>query len=418
MENQMKQSEVKLWSLLHVPDGPLASHLDMFARDLLDQRFCARSIHVQVRLVAKFSLWLKARHVQLVTLSDVHVDRFSRQLKHWKSPRLGALACLRRLMAILRLSGAVGQESMAPCSKKSPIQEVLTAYGEHLGGAQALSRATCVQYLPFANRFLTERFKDGCVDLAELRAADVVDFIGRQAACLSPARAKSATIALRSFLRYLRLRGEVTMDLAAAVPTVPNWSMTGIPRAISEEHVRAVLENCRRDTAGGCRDYAILLLLARLGLRSGEIVSLTLDSIDWERGCVTIVGSKGGQRSELPLPQDVGRAIAQYLHQWRPHSTLRALFLRLNAPVGCLGSSTSVGSIVGAAIARAKVRPLHAGAHQFRHALACQMLRNGASLTEIGSLLRHQHQKTTAIYAKVDFAALRPLGLAWPGSAR
>jgi len=415
----MEQSEVKLWSLLHVPDGPLASHIDIFARDLLNQGFRARSIHIQVRLVAKFSLWLKARHAQLVTLSEAHVDRFFRQLKLGRSPRLGALACLRRLMAHLRLSGAVSQEPVAPCPKTSPIQEILTAYGEHLSCTQALSRATCVQYVPFSKRFLTERFKDGLVDLAELRAVDVVDFIDRQAASLSPARAKSATIALRSFLRYLRFRGEVTMDLASAVLTVPNWSMTRIPRAISAEHIRAVLESCRPDTAGGCRDYAILLLLARLGLRSGEIVSLTLDSIDWERGCVTVIGSKGGQSAELPLPVDVGRAIAQYLHKWRPNNTCeRALFLRLMAPAGCLGSSSTIGSIVNAAIARAKVRPLHSGAHQFRHALACQMLRSGASLTEIGSLLRHQHQKTTAIYAKVDFAALRPLAIAWPGSAR
>ena len=414
----MEQSEVKLWSLLHTPEGPLVSYLDMFASDLREQGFGARAIHVQIRLVAKFSLWSKINSVRLDTLSDGLADRFLRQLKNGESARLGSRSCLRRLLASLRRAGVVVPEPIAPRPEASSIQGVVVAFGEHLRGAQALSRATCIQYLPFAEQFLTERFGAGAIDFAVLRAADVVGFIGRQAARLSPVRGKAATIALRSFLRYLRLRGDVTTDLSAAVPTVPNWSMTDIPRAISADHVRAVLENCRRDTAGGCRDYAILLLLARLGLRSGEIVSLTLDSIDWERGCVIVVGSKGGQRAELPLPEDVGSAIAEYLHRWRPHSTLRALFLRVHAPVGCLGSSTSIGSIVGAAIARAKVRPLHAGAHQFRHALACQMLRNGASLTEIGSLLRHQHQKTTAIYAKVDFAALRPLSFAWPGSAR
>lgn len=241
---------------------------------------------------------------------------------------------------------------------------------------------------------------------------------GGRASQLSQARAKCATIALRSFLRYLRFRGDILLDLAAAVPTVPNWSMTGIPRAISADHVRAVLDSCRRDTAVGCRDYAILMLLARLGLRSGEIVALTLDSIDWDLGSLTVVGSKGGQRSELPLPAEVGQAIAEYLQRGRPRSNCRILFLRAVAPIRGLGSSTSIGSIVIAAIARAAVRPLHGGAHQFRHALACEMLRQGANLTEIGSLLRHQRQKTTGIYAKVDFAALRPLSLAWPGVAR
>jgi site-specific recombinase XerD len=269
--------------------------------------------------------------------------------------------------------------------------------------------------MPFAERFLAERFGSGAVELSELRAADVVGFITRQVARLGQARAKRSTIALRSFLRYLRLRGDVTLDLAAAVPTVPNWSMTGIPRAISADDLRAVLQSCRRDTAAGCRDYAILLLLARLGLRAGEIVALTLESIDWELGSLTVIGSKGGKITQLPLPADAGEAIADYLLRSRPGSTDRTLFLRANAPIRGLGSNTSISSIVGAAIARTGLQARHAGAHQFRHALACEMLRQGASLTEIGSLLRHQHVKTTSIYAKVDFAALRPLALPWPG---
>jgi site-specific recombinase XerD len=157
------------------------------------------------------------------------------------------------------------------------------------------------------------------------------------------------------------------------------------------------------------------LLLARLGLRAGEIVALTLESIDWELGSITVIGSKGGKITQLPLPADVGEAISNYLLRARPRSRDRTLFLRTNAPIRGLGSQTSIGSIVGAAIARTGLQVRHGGAHQFRHALACEMLRQGASLTEIGSLLRHQHVKTTSIYAKVDFAALRPLALPWPG---
>ena len=159
------------------------------------------------------------------------------------------------------------------------------------------------------------------------------------------------------------------------------------------------------------------MLLARLGLRAGEIVALTLDSIDWELGCLTVVG-KGGQRSQLPLPAEVGEVIADYLQRGRPRSGYRTLFLRANAPIRGFGSQTSIGSIVRAAITRAGIETSHGGSHQFRHALACEMLRHGATLTEIGSLLRHRHPKTTGIYAKVDFAALRPLSLPWPGGAR
>jgi integrase/recombinase XerD len=414
----MELFEAKLWSLLNTPTGPLTCHLDAFARDLSEQGFQRPTMAPQIRLVARFSRWLMANAVGLNALSDEHVDRFLRRAKRHRSVRAGHRAWLHRLMAFLRRTGVVGLRPTAPRGEVSQAQRVVEAFGEHLLEAQALSRATCRQYIPFAEQFLTERFASGTVELGELCAADVVGFIRRQSSRLSPARAKSATIAMRSFLRYLRLRGDLAIDLAAAVPTVPNWSMTAIPRAIAPDHLRAVLDSCRRDTAVGCRDYAILLLLARLGLRAGEIVALTLDNVDWDRGCLTVVGSKVGQNSELPLPADVGSAIAQYLRRCRPRSDCRRLFLRVNAPIDGLGSQTSVASIVGAAIARAGVNPPHRGAHQFRHALACEMLRQGASLTEVGSLLRHQHQKTTSIYAKVDFAALRPLSLAWPGVAR
>lgn len=414
----MEQSEAKLWSLLRAPEGPLECHLDAFARDLSEQGFKRGSMAPQIRLIAKFSLWLKRHAVGLDTLSDEHVEHFLRRAKRRRSMHSGDRPCLLRFMALLRRTDVVDRQPAAPCVEASPIQAVIVAFGEHLRDAQALSRATCRQYLPFAEQFLTERFGSGAAELSELCAADVVSFIRRQSSRLSPARAKSATIAMRSFLRYLRMRGDVTLDLAAAVPTVPNWSMTGIPRAISPDHLRAVLESCRLDTVVGCRDYAILLLLARLGLRSGEIVALTLDSIDWDRGCLTVVGSKGGQSSELPLPVEVGNAIAEYVQRSRPRSDCRHLFLRANAPIRGLGSHTSISSIVLAAITRAGVHPLHGGSHQFRHALACEMLRQGANLTEIACLLRHRHLKTTSIYAKVDFAALRPLGLAWPGAAR
>jgi len=411
----MQQFGDKLWSLVRAPVGPLVPYIEAFARQLNEQGFKRYSIASQVRLIAKFSRWLKANHIAVEDLTDVHAQRFLRRLKLRRPSRLGFLATVRRFMAFLRELGVI-QEQVA-CTEAKPNQRVVEAFAQHLRRDQALSPATCVQYLPFIEQFLAYRFAEGAVHLSDLCAADVVGFIRQQALRLSRARAKCATTALRSFLRYLRYRAEITLDLAAAVPTVPNWSMTGIPRAIAADHVRAVLASCRRDTAVGCRDYAILMLLARLGLRAGEIVALTLDSIDWERGCLTVVG-KGGQSSQLPLPAEVGEAIAGYLQRGRPHRSCRTLFLRANAPIRGLGAQTSIGSIVNAAITRAGIQTAHRGSHQFRHALACQMLRQGATLTEIGSLLRHRHPKTTGIYAKVDFAALRPLSLPWPGGVR
>jgi site-specific recombinase XerD len=230
-------------------------------------------------------------------------------------------------------------------------------------------------------------------------------------------RAKLLTCALRSFLRYARYRGAVTLDLAAAVPVVANWSMPSIPRAIGTDQVRQLLASIDRRTAMGRRDYAVVLLLARLGLRSGEVAVLELDDLDWDAGQVSVRG-KGGQRTALPLPADVGEAIAAYLRDGRPKSTSRRVFLRSKAPIRGFLSQCAIGSIIRHALQRAGIQAPTTGAHQFRHALATQMLRHGAALTEIGEILRHRSPETTKIYTKVDLEALRTLALPWPGGAR
>lgn len=411
----MEQTGNELWKLLRAPVGPLVPYIDKFAQQLCEQGFKRYSMSPQIRLMAKFSRWLKTNHIALESLTDEHAQRFISRSPRSKSVSNGYFAAIRRIMTFLRQLGAT-PEQMSLAVEVTPIQMAVFTFGQHLRQDQGLSPRTCIQYISFVEPFLVERFGNGSINFIELCAADVANFIKRQAMRLSQARAKSATIALRSYMRYLRFCGEIILDLAAAVPTVPNWSMTGIPRAISADHVRAVLASCCRDTPVGCRDFAILMLLARLGLRSSEIVALTLDSINWDIGCITVVG-KGGNSAQLPLPSEVGEAIAVYLQRGRPSSSCRALFLRSNAPIRGLGSFTSIGSIVLAAITRAKIETKYKGAHQFRHALACEMLRQGASMTEIGSLLRHRHPKTTGIYAKVDFVALRPLSLPWPGVA-
>jgi site-specific recombinase XerD len=224
------------------------------------------------------------------------------------------------------------------------------------------------------------------------------------------------TTALRSFLRYARYRGDTTLDLAAAVPVVANWSMPSIPRAISADQTRQLLASINRQTAVGRRDYAILLLLARLGLRAGEIAFLELDDIDWGAGQLSVHG-KSGQRNELPLPTDVGKAIAAYLQHGRPKSASRRVFLRARAPITGFGRS-GVGSLVRHSLQRAGIDAPTRGAHQFRHGLATQMLNHGASLSEIGELLGHRHPQTSKIYTMVDIKALRTLALPWPGGAR
>jgi site-specific recombinase XerD len=245
----------------------------------------------------------------------------------------------------------------------------------------------------------------------------VVLFVQQQACRVHRKVAKLATTALRSFLRFARYRDYISADLAAAVPTVASWSMTSIPRSIEPDYVRRILAQCDRQSAVGCRDYAILLLLARLGLRAGEVAFLKLEDIDWKTGCLT-VGSKGSNRSALPLPVEVGEAIATYLQEARPTSESRFVFLRTKAPIREFRSQVAILSVVRHALARAGIDSPRKGAHQFRHALACELLQQGASLPEIGQILRHRSPQTTAIYAKVDLASLCTLALPWPGGAR
>ncbi len=411
----MKQVGERLWVLLHEPEGPLASYLDAFARLLDEQGFKRRVLGPQIRVAAKFSQWLQAEHVVVEEVADDHVRRFFEISARQRAVKRGEFAALRRLMGFLRQLGVI--RPLPERDEATPRERVLSAFAAYLRQVRALSDKTLIQYCPFIDQFLSERFGQGPVELAALRAGDLIGFVQRQAAQLSPARAKAATTALRSFLRYLRYRGAIELDLAAAVPTVPNWSVTGIPRAIAPEHLQAVFAHCPRETPVGRRDYAILMLLARLGLRSSEIVSLTLDSIDWEAGAIAVAG-KGNQAASLPLPVEVGEAIAEYLRHGRPTSSSRALFLRACAPIRALGAGQTVATIVSAALKRAGIETPHRGTHQFRHALATDMLRHGATLSEIGSILRHRHAKTTSLYAKVDFAALRPLSLPWPGGTK
>ena len=252
---------------------------------------------------------------------------------------------------------------------------------------------------------------------SNLQAADVVGFVRDRAPGMSGKRAKVMTTALRSFLRYVRFRDGGVPDLAAAVPAVANWSLTSVPRAIPADQVQRLLASIDRTTAMGLRDYAILLLLARLGLRANEVAFLELDDIDWQTATLH-VRTKGNGRNDFPLSHEVGEAIADYLRHGRPSSDSRRVFLRVRAPICGFRSADGVGAVIQHMIERAGIdTPTH-GTHQFRHGLSVEMMRHGASLAEIGDVLGHRNPDTTRIYAKVDLDALRRLALPWPGGVR
>lgn len=397
-------------------EGPLAAHIASFARWASEQGYALFSLYRRVLLAACFSRWLGQKGVRLGSVSSEHPARHLQYRARQLRPGRGDATALKQLVDFLRQQGVVPAEKK-PSRRLTPVEQCAQGFERYLREERALASATIHNYVPFIRSFLGDRFGNGRVTLGRLCADDVVRFVQRQAPRLHLKRAKLLTSALRSFLRYVRYRGDITLDLAAAVPPVANWSMTSIPRAIPADQIKRLLASINRRTAIGRRDYAILLLLARLGLRSSEVAFLQLDDIDWRAGRLSVRG-KSGRQTELPLPTDVGEAIVAYLQHGRPRSTSRRVFLRSRAPIRGFLSQSAIGSVIKHRLERASIDAPTKGAHQFRHALATQMLRHGASLTEIGEVLGHRSPQTTKIYAKVDLEALRKLALPWPGGVR
>lgn len=402
--------------LSHEPGGPIAAYLEPFAKSLREQGYASQSIHRQVLLSAAFSEWLTRRQAVLHRISSDLAPQYLRYRFRHVQPSRGDAAALKHLLAFLRREGAIPAVKIAACPATS-AERCARRYEEYLREECGLSRSTIINYVPFVLGFLKECFGTGPVVWSQLCAHDVVSFVERQARRLHPKRSKLLTSALRSFFRFARYGGKVKLDLGAAVPVVPHWTMTTVPRAIPADQVRQLLNSINRTTPLGRRDYAVLLVLAKLGLRASETAFLELDDINWKAGQLSIRG-KGGQRCDLPLPAEVGKAIAAYLRNGRPQCASRRVFLRARAPICGFRGASGVGSIVRHRLQRAGIDAPTYGAHQFRHGLACELLRQGASLGEIGEVLGHRSPETTRIYAKVDLEALRTLALPWPGGAR
>ena len=266
--------------------------------------------------------------------------------------------------------------------------------------------------------FLKETGTTRIEDFSRLRQVDVIGFVERHARDQSPDTAKGMCCSLRAFLRYLRYEDRISIDLAGCVPTVRRGKFSALPTFLSAAQVRQVLDACDRRTGSGRRDYAILMMLARLGLRANEVTTVLLDDVNWQSGEV-LIHAKGRQQVSMPLTPEAGAAIAAYLRDGRPQSDSRRLFLRDNAPYDGFASSAAVSMIARMALKRAGMSGFaHLGAHLFRHSLATELLRSGATLTEIGQVLRHRGHDTTRIFAKVDIDGLRNISPAWPGDEK
>jgi site-specific recombinase XerD len=396
--------------------GPLSSHLASYRAKLEGLGYTPAQVRYHLRFFAKLDRWLLTRKQRLWQLNEKKVDKFLKRLRA-KHPTVcrGAPSASRLLLTALRDIGVVAPKR--PPVVTSPAERLANQYRVFLKEERGLDDATIHNYSRHVDRFLAEQFGRGPIKLRALGVSDIGAFVRRHAPRHGRGWAAQMVTALRSFFRFTRLQGVIKSDLAALVPSGPSWEMSGPPKHLGPEAIQRVLSACDRSTVKGKRDYAILLLLARLGLRAGEIVALQLDDMDWANGALMVRSKKGDGWARLPLPMEVGQALERYLRV-RPPSPYRNVFVRDYAPYTPFVASGPVSVLVRKAIEKAGVKSARTGAHLFRHSLATEMLRRGASLAEIGRVLRHRDPDSTAIYARVDLEALRELALPWPGGAR
>jgi site-specific recombinase XerD len=295
------------------------------------------------------------------------------------------------------------------------VQQLVARYDEYLRRLLGLADETRRRYLPFAKRFFTWQFAAGVPDWSRLDGNSVAGFLSREASRLKNPDHRAPLTAIRSLLRFLVFEGLVATGLEGAVPRWRRYRHASLPVHLSDHQITLTLDACRCDTATGLRDRAILLLLSRLAVRAKEVISLRLEDIDWIEGTVKIRSSKSLRERNLPLTEDVGRALARYLREGRPKSPSPFVFLKHGSSHHPLVTSGAVSHVVQQALARAGIKLPRMGAHVFRHTAATRMVCGGASFKEVADVLGHKSIDTTGIYAKLDITSLASVALPWPG---
>ncbi len=389
--------------------GPLAGVADGFKGHLKESGYTPLTSVNKLQLLAHLSRWLDAKGLETADLTEERIQEYV------EFRRAGGCTCDTTRRALVPLLDHLAAEHLrptpAPAAVGSRADQLLDSFHHYLVNERGLVPSTAAAYRYRADRFMASCAADG--EVKNLCASDVSRAVLAELTALSVGAAQYFVAALRSFLRFCLIEGLVESDLSAAALSVTGRRHSPLPKGISKIDADALLKSCDRRRAIGRRDRAILMTLLRLGLRAGEVAGLLLDDIDWRAGELVVHG-KGGRHDRLPLPADVGDAVADYLQRGRPKTTRREVFLRALAPIAGLDRG-GVGYVVRRACSRAGVAPV--GPHRLRHTLATEMVNAGVSLTEIGQVLRHRNLSTTAIYARVDLDHLRLLARPWLGSA-
>jgi site-specific recombinase XerD len=388
--------------------GALAAQVDGYREWLAQRGYTPLTVRNMLKDLGQVGQWLRRERLEVAELSEDRLEEFLLDRRRVGRRRLAGARGWLPLLTFLREVGVVPEAQVA----LTPLDPLLGRYRCWMHRERGLSESTMLRYENTARRFLTEHaMPGGQFTPQQLTGADLNAFLLRECGRVSSGSAKGRVAELRSLMRFLHLSGVTSMKLGSAVPPVGGWRLASVPSTMAATDVQLLLDRCPRDNAVGVRDYAILMLVARLGLRSIEVARLRLDDVDWRCGEIVVRG-KGRREDRLPLPVEVGEAVVAYLSDARPRLDDRHLFLTGRAPRAAIRADL-VGDVVERACVRAGLTRV--GPHRLRHALAEQMLRQGAGLTAIGQVLRHQDLATTALYAKVDLAALRQVAQPWPG---
>lgn len=397
------------------PAGPLGKYQDAFFDYVTLLGYSPRRCLLLQELFADLDRWLAVNQLGIADICDAAFRAFvTDRVTAGRSTSI-SMRAMKPVIFYLRECGfEIGPRDHPPVG---PLTQIINEYRKYLVDERGVLHKTAERYISEITPLLEDKAAgvDDVRDrLSALTDADVIAIVAATCPKMSRSGAAMFVTTLRAFLTFLHLSGIIDRSMTASVPTVPGRKMSNLPKGIEPDMLRLVLNGCDRKTVRGARRYAILMLLSRLGLRAGEVAKLRLEDIKWRSGEIVIAHAKGSRTAAMPLPADVGEAVADYVAKGRPQTARgRTAFVRVQAPHGPMTS--------GAVCQLVRYAAQHCGlsgvsAHRLRHTAATEMLRNGASLPEVGQVLRHRQMITTAIYAKVDQEGLRSIARVWPGA--
>ena len=396
--------------------GCLGPYLDKFTAELTSAGYKPLTISIYMNSVAHFGTWMQYKRIAIGDINAEVVAAFGEHRCECPGGRRYKKLSRRYVTRVWRFVHYLNQQGLLDIPQEKTEDGLPTSvveFGDWMIRHRSITSRTVERY----QRAIVSLLPILGDDPTLYNAARIRQAIESKAAHYKPATVKDFVIALRAYLRFLISQGLCRSGLEAAVPTYPQWKLSALPRYLAAEDIERVIASCDEDPRCGLRNRAILLLLARLGLRAGDIVNMCLEDIDWNEGTLRVLG-KGRREVRLPLPQDAGDALLAYLEQARPPVAINRIFLCMSAPYRSFSSSVVVSNIVQSALARAGIaNPPSRGANLLRHSAATSMLRAGATLDAVSAVLRHRSLDTTAHYAKVDIAMLQPIAQPWPGGA-